>query len=123
LWRQRAIFVEIWVIIVIPILLAAVVAVLVAKYLRDRKAKGGKLYIFTILTATRHSRKNNEAVRALKMIDVAFYKEKTVRRLGHEYFEMLNHEGLNNPTGYKARQQKNLELITEMAKVLGYVRK
>jgi hypothetical protein len=30
------------------------------------------------------------------------------------------HEGLNNPNGWGQRRKKNLELITEIAKVLGY---
>lgn len=33
---------------------------------------------------------------------------------------MLNNEGLNNATGWSQRQTKNLEMITEMARVLGY---
>jgi len=33
---------------------------------------------------------------------------------------MLHNTGLNNELGYKTRQTKNLELITEMAKDLGY---
>jgi hypothetical protein len=106
---------------IVAILLSPIIAVLVTKYLQDRKAKKDyKLSIFSTLMATRQAPINDETVRALNMIDVAFCKEEKVRNLWHEYYEMLHNEGLNNPVGYKTRQQKNLGLITEMAKVVGY---
>jgi len=54
------------------------------------------------------------------MIDIAFCKDKKVRQLWREYYDMLANKGLDNELGYKTRETKNLELITEIAKVLGY---
>ncbi|MEW6602601.1 MAG: DUF6680 family protein, partial [Nitrospirota bacterium] len=87
------------------ILFSPIIAVLVAKYLQNRKSKKDhKLYIFSTLMAARHSPINDEVVRALNMVDVAFCNDEKVRKLWHEYYDMLNNEGLNNPVGYKARQ-------------------
>jgi hypothetical protein len=106
---------------IIAILLSPVVAVLVTVYLQARKEKRNqKLWIFNTLIATRHSPIVDENVRALNMIDVVFYNSSRVRELWHEYLNMLSNEGLNNPLGWGQRQKKNLEMITEMAKVLGY---
>jgi hypothetical protein len=106
---------------ILAILLSPVVAVLITVYLQSRKEKRNqKLWIFNTLMATRHAPIIDENVRALNMIDVVFHDSEQVRELWHEYFEMLCNQGLNNPLGYGQRQKKNLELITAMAKVLGY---
>jgi uncharacterized protein DUF6680 len=106
---------------VLAILLSPLIAVLVTIRLQNRKEKRAhKLGIFNTLIATRHSPIIDQNVRALNMIDVAFYDCPQVRNLWHEYFAMLSNEGLNNPIGFDQRQKKNLEMITEMAKVLGY---
>lgn len=106
---------------ILAILLSPVVAVLVTVYLQTRKEKRQqKLWIFNTLIATRHSPIVDENVRALNMIDVVFHDSTRVRKLWHEYFDMLGNEGLNNPSGWGQRQKKNLEMITEMAKVVGY---
>ena len=106
---------------IIAILLSPVIAVLVTVYLQARREKRNqKLWIFNTLIGTRHSPIADENVRALNMIDVAFHDARRVRDLWHEYFDMLGNEGLNNPNGWGQRQKKNLEMITEMAKVVGY---
>lgn len=106
---------------ILAILLSPVIAVLVTVSLQGRKEKRNqKLWIFNTLIATRHTPIVDENVRALNMIDVVFHDSARVRQLWHEYFDMLCNEGLNNPNGWGQRQKKNLELITEMAKVVGY---
>lgn len=106
---------------ILAILLSPVIAVLVTVWMQDRKEKRHqKLWIFNTLIATRHAPIVDENVRALNMIDVAYHDSPHVRKLWHEYFDMLNNAGLNNPTGWHQRQSKNLEMITEMAKVVGY---
>ena len=106
---------------VVAILLSPVIAVLITVYLQNRREKRNqKLWIFNTLIATRHSPIVDENVRALNMIDVAYHDSRGVRELWHEYFDMLGNEGLNNPTGWGQRQKKNLEMITEMAKAIGY---
>jgi len=106
---------------IIAILLSPVIAVLITLYLQNRREKRNqKLWIFNTLIATRHSPVIEENVRALNMIDVVFHDSPRVRQLWHEYFDMLGNEGLNNELGWSQRQKKNLEMITEMAKILGY---
>lgn len=106
---------------ILAILLSPVIAVLVSVHLQNRREKRNqKLWIFDTLITTRHSPIVDENVRALNMIDVAYHDARSVRELWHEYFDMLGNEGLNNPNGWAQRQKKNLEMITEMAKVVGY---
>jgi hypothetical protein len=101
--------------------LSPVIAVLVSLWVQDRREKRQtKQRIFESLIATRHAPITEENVRALNMIDVVFHDASGVRRLWHEYSDMLNNEGLNNPNGWSTRQKKNLELIAAMASVLGY---
>jgi len=108
---------------VVAVLLSPLIAVLVSMYLQHHKERrDAKRWIVTTLFSTRHSTINDETVRALNLIDIVFHDSPSVRRLWREYFEMLCNEGLGNPQGYAQRQKKNLELITEMAKALGYGR-
>ena len=106
---------------VIAILLSPVIAVTVTLWHQSRKEKRAtKLWLFNTLIGTRQAPISEEAVRALNMIDVVFHDTSSARRLWREYFEMLCNEGLANPAGWATRSKKNLEMITEMAKVLGY---
>ena len=106
---------------IIAVALSPVIAILVSLWLQDRKEKRQlKQKIFETLIATRHATMTEDNVRALNMIDVVFHDAERVRSLWREYFEMLNNEGLNNENGWTVRRNKNLELITEMAKTLGY---
>lgn len=107
--------------VILATLLSPLIAVLVTRWQQERAEKQqAKLYLFNTLMATRHTPITEENVRALNMIDVLFFDKPTVRGLWREYFEMLSNSGLDNLEGYKTRQTKNLELINEMAKVLGY---
>ena len=105
----------------LAILLSPAIAVGVTLWYQRRKEKrDARRWILTTLLSTRHSPINDESVRALNLIDVVFHDAPSVRKLWREYYEMLGNEGLNNLMGWGQRQRKNLELITEMAKVLGY---
>ena len=105
----------------LALLLSPIIAVLVSIWLQNRGEKRKqKLGLFHVLIATRHAPVNDESVRAYNTIDIIFRDKKHVRTLWQEYFAMLDNAGLNNEIGFKSRQAKNLELITEMAKVLGY---
>ena len=96
-------------------------AVLISVGLQNRSEKRKqKIWLFHALIATRHTPVNDESVRAYNMIDVVFFDKKIVRKFWQEYFDMLNNAGLNNENGNRLRTAKQLELITEMAKVLGY---
>lgn len=106
---------------ILAILFSPIIAVLISVYLQTRREKKKqKLWIFNTLIATRHNPITDENVRALNMIDVVFFDYLSVRKLWHEYFDMLSNEGLNNAIGWSQRQKKNLEMITEMAKLIGY---
>jgi hypothetical protein len=106
---------------VIAIMLSPVIAVLITMFLQSRKDKrNSKMNIFITLMSTRNRAPTEEIVRALNIIDVIFSKDKNIRRLWSEYFGMLSNEGLNNPVGWKQREQKNLEMITAIAKNIGY---
>ena len=75
---------------IIAILLSPLIAVLVTVMLQARNEQNSRrLWIFNTLIATRHSPLIDEAVRALNMIDVAFYHSKRVRQIWHEYYNML----------------------------------
>lgn len=106
---------------IIAVLFSPLIAVLVTVYLQNRGEKRKqKMWIFNTLISTRHTPIIEENVRALNMIDVVFHDCPRVRQLWREYFDMLSNTGLNDASGWKQRQTKNLEMINEIAKVLGY---
>jgi uncharacterized protein DUF6680 len=105
----------------LAILLSPLIAVLVSTYLQNRKERRDhKLYLLATLIANRPNPVSDETIRALNTIDVVFHDAPSVRKLWQEYYAMLNNEGLNNPVGRQQWQKKNLEMITEMGRVLGY---
>jgi hypothetical protein len=106
---------------IIAVLLSPLIAVLVSVYIQDRaERRRTKTYIFNTLIMYRNRAPNEELVRALNMIDVVFRKNMNIRNLWKEYFSMLSNDGLSNPVSWAQREHKNLEMLTEMAKVLGY---
>jgi len=106
---------------IFAILISPVIAVLITVFLQNRKEKRAlQMNIFMTLISTRNRAPSDERVRALNMIDVVFSKDIEIRKLWKEYFSMLANEGLNNPVGFSQREQKELEMITEIAKRLGY---
>ncbi len=103
------------------ILLSPLIAVLVSIWLqRHHQKRDRQLYILTTLYANRHAPISEACVQALHAIDIAFSQHKRVRQLWREYYEMLGNVGLNNPTGFQQRHEKNRDLIHAMAKSLGY---
>ena len=102
------------------ILLSPVIAVCVSIAIQNRKEKRQqRLFIFSSLMSTRHLVVSDEIVRALNMIDVVFCDKKKIRDLWKAYYDMLSNAGLNNPEGWRQRDIKRVELITEMAKEVG----
>ena len=99
--------------IVVSPLIAVLVSIWVQNWLETRRARRN---IFANLMSTRHHvAHSDEIVRALNMIDVVFHNQEKVRKLWREYFEML-HSKETIPLWDK----KKGELITEMAKVVGF---
>jgi hypothetical protein len=106
---------------ILAILLSPLIAVWVTTRLQDRKERRQQqLHILGTLMAARHEPLSADTVRALNLLDLVFSDKADVRKLWREYFEMVSNEGLQNPQGWKQRSKKNLEMITEMAKCLGY---
>jgi hypothetical protein len=106
---------------ILAILLSPLIAVGVTVWLQNRKERRDqKRWILGTLVATRHTPVNDEVVRALNMIDVVFHDSPAVRRLWREYYDMLSNPSLDNRPGYQQRQVKNLEMITAMAREVGY---
>lgn len=109
------------VISIIAIVASPLVAVLVSVRLQDRKERRQQqLWTLSTLIANRSDPLNPDNIRALNLIDLVFHDKSRVRQLWREYYEMLNNAGLNNPVGWQQRSDKNIELITEMARDLGY---
>jgi hypothetical protein len=101
-----------------------VLAVLISIWVQSRiEKRRQKKYIIANLMSTRHQIVSDEIVRNLNMIDIVFHNKKKVRKLWHEYYDMLQNTGLNNPTGWKQWNTKKLELIQEMAKAAGFGKK
>ncbi len=108
------------IITIIAIALSPAIAVLIAIWVQSLGEKRrNKKSIFSSLMSTRHHGVSDEIVRALNMIDVVFRDKEKVRELWHEYYDMLYNKGID----WKQRDTKRLELITEIAKVIGYGKK
>jgi len=106
---------------VIAILLSPIIAVLVSIWVtKFREKRQQQFILFSTLMSTRHTPIRDEQVRALNLIDVLFSKNKKVRKLWHEYFDMLGNKGLDNELGWEQRGKKNIELIHEMGTSLGF---
>jgi hypothetical protein len=107
---------------ILAILLSPVIAVGVTLWSQRRKdRRDGKLWILNTLMQTRHhGPASDEKVRALNMIDVVFRKAPKVRGLWHEYFDMVNNAGMNNPLGHDQWNRRYLEMLAAMAKDVGY---
>lgn len=109
----------------IAIVVSPIIALILSILIQDRKEKRREAYarkmnIFSTLIANRHRPIVEDNVRALNMIDVVFCDESSVLNLWHEYFDMLCNEGYNKGTGLEQRNKKYLDLLYQMAKVLGY---
>lgn len=105
----------------LALLLSPLIAVGVTLWWQKRQEnRKAKRDVLVSLISTRHTPLVDDALRAYHMIDVVFHDSPKVRVLWHEYYEMINNEGLNNENGWRRRQDKSLEMVTEMAKTLGY---
>ncbi len=113
------------IITIIAILVSPAIAVGVSMarqnwYQNQQEELRRKKFIFAGLMSTRHQVVSDEIVRLLHLIDVEFHDKDEVRKLWKELHSMLYNRGLDNPEGYDQLDKKRLELITEMAKVVGY---
>ena len=108
---------------IVAIALSPVIAVLVSMWIQNRKEKRGQKYwILTTLITNRQTPLTVDNVRALNMIDITFHNSPHVRRLWKELYEMFSNASYSTAAGAEQRMKKNLELIVEIANVLGYKR-
>ncbi len=101
----------------LAILVGPIVAVCITLWWQDRKERrDAKRRLFTTLMAHRKSLpRSYEFVAALNLIDVVFAKDKRVVQLWHQLYDLYQ-----NPQPTEAQNHKYIELLSEMASVLGY---
>ena len=100
------------------IILGPIVAVVITLgYQRYREKLDAKTRLFLTLMANRKASPPTLAwAEALNLIDVVYSKHADVVQLWHEYYDLL-HESSKD---YTIRDHKYLELLSSMAKALGY---
>lgn len=86
-------------------------------YQKRKEEKDEKNRLFLMLMAHRKSYPPSlELVNGLNLIDAVFTKHPEVVRLWHDYYDLL----CQNPVNGHLMEAKYLDLLSEMAKVLGY---
>ena len=112
-----------WLVIVnvAAILLSPIIALIISLYLqRSNHARMDKIHLFMVLVASRGNRMTQEHVRALNMLDAVFHKNKQVRKIWREYYELLHQPAPADSSLIQKWNDKLVELIQEIAKDLGY---
>lgn len=99
------------------IVIGPVVAVVITLWWQERKEKrDAKMKLFVTLMAHRKSDPPPyEWVSALNLIDVVFEDCPRVVELWHSFYDLLQ-----APARTPAQDHKHLELLSEMARILGY---
>lgn len=103
----------------VAIIVGPIAAVCITLWWQDRKEKrDAKLKLFVTLMAHRKSTPPSpDWVTALNLIDVAFAEHPRVVELWHALYQLFH-----NQTRTEAQDHKYLELLSEMAVVLGFRR-
>lgn len=106
------------IITIIALLAGPTAAVLISIWLQDRKQDydvKNKLFI-TLMAHRKALPPPPDLVNALNLIDVIFAKHPTVVKLWHEYYDLL----CQTPVVWTTAQHKYLDMLSEIARVLGY---
>lgn len=105
---------------ILAVLVSPVVAVLITLWHQTRKEdRDRKDRLFTVLMINRKAfPPTQEFVGALNLIDLVFADVKPVTRLWHEYYGML--ASAKTEPEFANRDNKYLEMLSAMAKHLGY---
>lgn len=103
---------------IIAVILGPIVAVMATLWYQKRHEKReAKMRLFTILMAHRKSNPPPfDLVNGLNLIDIVFAEHRKIVDLWHQYFDLLNQETIN----WNIAESKYLDLLANMAKVLGY---
>jgi AAA+ ATPase superfamily predicted ATPase len=97
--------------------IAVVITIALQEHLRIRNERIG---ILRTLIATRHTPLADDRLRTLSLIDVVFFKDVKIRDLWHEYIKIVGMEDFAKSKDIqKQATDKSVELINEMARVLG----
>jgi hypothetical protein len=106
----------------VAIILGPVFAVIITLWYQSRREKRDlKQRVFFELIAHRKSYPiPQDFVKALNLIDVVFHKNRKVISLWHEYYGILHQQADEKSPILDLRDQKLVELLSEMARVLGY---
>ena len=112
--------VELEIINVIAIILSPIIAVCITLWYQNYKSKQDAKYrlFLTLMAHRKRLVPTYDLVDSLNTIDVVFARNQSVIILWHEYYAMLCQKF--DETNYEARSHKHLQLLSEMAKVLGY---
>jgi hypothetical protein len=81
-----------------------------------------RLRLFSTLMATRADLLSMDRMRALALIDLVFYKDDAVRTKWREWHEAITNSSLNDQRGWEIRNLKYNDLLTEMARAVGFER-
>jgi Family of unknown function (DUF6680) len=102
---------------IFAIFFGPIIAVGITLWWQNRKEKrDAKLRLFTTLMAHRKSMPPSyDFVAALNLIDVVFANHERVVHLWHELYTLFQ-----NPMASETQNHKYIELLSEMASVLGY---
>lgn len=103
---------------VVAIVLGPIVAVAITLgYQKHKEQRDSKIRLFLTLMAHRKSFPPAFAwAESLNLIDVVFVKHPIILQRWHEYYDLLNQEMKD----YSKRDHKYLELLSEIARTLGY---
>jgi len=113
------------VITILAILAGPVLAVQAQKWIENfREKRNRKLHIFRTLMATRAAKVSAEHVRALNMIDIAFYDDSKVKEAWKEYLDHLydaNYQKSHGPEKWIEKSEELfISLLKQIAEVVGY---
>ncbi|OPZ86047.1 MAG: hypothetical protein BWY74_03750 [Firmicutes bacterium ADurb.Bin419] len=101
---------------ILAILISPIVALLLTKYLQNRKEVRERQYnVFITLVSSRHKNIDHEQAKAFNSIDIVFHNCEGVRKSWKEYFELIH-----QPNRISEWDNKRLELLKAMSDVVGY---
>lgn len=108
---------------VLALLAGPILAVLVGRVLQKRSvAYNERSAVFKALIAGRYDALSQDRLRALALIEVVFYDEGPVVSAWRAWHEAVTNSSLNDAHGMEIRATKYYDLLTAMARVLGYTR-
>lgn len=102
----------------LAIFIGPLAGVIFTLWFQSRKEKNdAKNRLFLNLMAHRKSNPPTfDLVNGLNLIDAVFSKHRSVVQLWHEYYDLL----CQNPVNWHLAEAKYLDLLSEMARILGY---